>query len=262
MWRYVEKLGRATVNGLEELGYALSLFVESFYWTFLGYRRGQAVSIRAIFKQMLQVGVAAIPISAALSFAIGIMLAVQGIHTLKAFGAESQIVVGIALSVTREFAPLIIGILIAGRSGSAIAARVGTMQVSQEIDALQVIGINPVRYLVAPALLALMIMVPVLTFFADIVGIFGGAVFSVLELNISMEAYIDRTIKALTVDDILQGIWKSIVFAIIIAVVGFINGFSVTGGAEGVGKATTRSVVQSISLIIVADMAFTFYLNR
>ncbi|NOZ11707.1 MAG: ABC transporter permease [Gammaproteobacteria bacterium] len=262
MRQYAEKLGRATVSGLEELGYALSLFVESFYWIFFGYRRGQSVSIAATFKQMMQVGVAAIPISAALSFAVGIMLAIQGIHTLKAFGAESQVVVGIALSVTREFAPLIIGILIAGRSGSAIAARVGTMQVSQEIDALQVIGISPVRYLVAPALLAMMVMVPTLTFFADIVGMLGGAFFSVLELNISMEAYVDRTIKALTVDDILQGIWKSIVFAIIIAVVGFINGFSVTGGAEGVGKATTRSVVQAISLIIVADMAFTFYLNH
>ncbi len=262
MLRYIEKIGRATVGSIEELGYASSLLAESFYWIVFGARRGQAVSVSATFYQMLQVGIAAIPICAALSFAVGIMLAIQGINTLKAFGAESQVVVGIALSVTREFAPLIIGILIAGRSGSAIAARVGTMQVSQEIDALRVIGISPVRYLVVPALLAMIVMVPTLTFFADIVGMFGGAFFSVLELDISMQAYIDRTIKALVVDDVMQGLWKSVVFAVIIAIVGFVNGFSVSGGAEGVGKATTRSVVQAISLIIVADMVFTFYLNH
>lgn len=259
---FTERVGRATVNGLQELGYAASLFTESLFWIFFGKRRQQPLKVPSLFEQMMQIGIAAVPIVTVLAFTIGIMLAIQGIHTLKTFGAESQVVLGIALSVTREFSPLIIGILVAGRSGSALAARVGTMQVSQEIDALRVIGVSPVRYLVAPALLAMMIMMPVLTFYADLVSMFGGAMYTLLELNISLPAYFDRSIEVLEVDDIMQGLWKSLVFATIIALVGFINGFSVKGGAEGVGKATTRSVVQSISLIIVADMIFTYYLNK
>ena len=154
---FTEKVGRTTVNGIVEFGYSVTLFIESFYWLLLGRRRNQAVKIDSIFVQMMQIGIAAIPIVFVLSFVIGIMLAIQGIATLKTFGAESQVVLGIALSVTREFSPLIISILIAGRSGSALAARIGTMTISQEIDALRVIGISPVRYLVAPALLAMMI---------------------------------------------------------------------------------------------------------
>ena len=169
---------------------------------------------------------------------------------------------GIALSVTREFSPLIISILIAGRSGSALAARIGTMTISQEIDALRVIGISPVRYLVAPALLAMMIMLPCLTFFGDLVSLLGGAIYSHLELGLSIPAYADRSLEILKVDDVMQGIWKSLVFSIIITLVSFSNGFSVTAGAEGVGRATTRSVVLSITYIIIADMIFTFILTH
>lgn len=259
---FTEKLGQTTVRGIEELGYAFSLLAESFYWVVLGYRRRQAVKPPPVFAQMMQIGIESLPIVSILAFTIGMMLAIQGIATLRTFGAESQVVLGIALSVTREFAPLIIGILVAGRSGSALAARIGTMTIAQEIDALRVLGISPVRYLVAPALLAMMIMLPTLTFFADLVGLFGGAVYSSLDLGMSIQAYFDRTIEILKVDDIMQGIWKSLVFAIIITLVSFVNGFSVTAGAEGVGKATTRSVVLSITYIIIADMIFTFFLTR
>lgn len=259
---FTEKLGYTTVRGIEELGYAFSLMTESIYWIVLGYRRRQAVKPPPVFTQMMQVGVDALPIVTILAFTIGMMLAIQGIATLRTFGAESQVVLGIALSVTREFSPLIIGILVAGRSGSALAARIGTMQIAQEIDALRVLGISPVRYLVSPALLAMMVMLPTLTFFADLVGLFGGAVYSNLELGMSIQAYADRTLDVLKVDDIMQGIWKSLVFAIIITLVSFVNGFSVTAGAEGVGKATTRSVVLSITYIIIADMVFTFFLTH
>jgi phospholipid/cholesterol/gamma-HCH transport system permease protein len=136
------------------------------------------------------------------------------------------------------------------------------MQIAQEIDALRVIGISPVRYLVAPAMLAMLIMLPTLTFFADLVGLFGGAVYSALDLGMSLQAYADRTLEVLEVDDITQGLWKSLVFAVIITLVSFVNGFSVTAGAEGVGKATTRSVVLSITYIIIADMVFTFFLTH
>ncbi len=164
--------------------------------------------------------------------------------------------------MTREFGPLITGILIAGRSGSALSARIGTMQVNQEIDALRVMGINPVRYLIAPALLAMLIMVPTLTFFSDLAGLLGGAVYTGIELGMSYDAYAIQSLDVLETDDIMQGLIKSVVFAIIIVMVGVVNGFAVKGGAEGVGRATTRSVVMAISYIVIADMIFTYYLNR
>ena len=259
---FTEKLGKTTLGGVTELGYAVALLVEAIYWVVFGFRRRQTVKLPPIFSQMMQVGIQALPIVTILAFAIGMMLAIQGIATLRTFGAESQVVLGIALSVTREFSPLIIGILVAGRSGSAIAARIGTMQIAQEIDALRVIGISPVRYLMAPAMIAMLIMLPTLTFFADIVALFGGGIYSSLELGMSLQAYADRTLEVLVIDDITQGLWKSLVFAVIITLVSFINGFAVTAGSEGVGKATTRSVVLSITYIIVADMVFTFILTH
>lgn len=258
----LELLGRKVTGGIEEAGYGFALLLESLFWIFLGWYYRQPIRMAHVFAQMMQIGIAAIPIVFILSFAIGVMLAIQGIHTLKTFGAESQVVYGIAFSVAREFGPLITGILVAGRSGSSLAARIGTMQVNQEIDALRVMGINPARYLVAPSLLAMMVMVPTLTFFSDLSAMFGGAVYSRIEMGLSFDAYVHQSIDILTGDDIMQGLIKSFVFAIIIVMVGVINGFSVQGGAEGVGKATTRSVVMAISCIVIADMLFTYFLNR
>lgn len=258
----IENIGRRTVKGIEELGYIFVLLAESLYWLVWGKRRQQPVRIPSIFHETLHIGVLAIPIISILCFAIGIMLAIQGIETLKTFGAESQVIIGIALSVTREFSPLIVSILVAGRSGSAITARIGTMLESQEIDALRVIGINPVRYLVAPLLVAMLLAIPALTILGDLMGLLGGAVYTAMELNMTLGIYFDRSFEILSVDDIRQGLIKSIVFAIIIVLVGVSNGFQVRGGAEGVGRATTRSVVLSITFIIIADMIFTYFLNR
>ena len=260
--RWLEGLGRWSVRALEELGYHFALLVESLYWIVWGHRIRQPVRFAATVREMMAVGIAALPIVAVLSFSVGVMLAIQGIHTLKTFGAEGQVVLGIALSVTREFAPLIVAILVAGRSGSAFAARIGTMQISQEVDALRVLGINPVRYLVAPALAAMVVMLPALTFFADILGLAGGAVYSAAELGIGLSTYAERTLDILTVDDVMQGLVKSLVFAVLITLIGVANGFMVSGGAEGVGKATTRAVVLAIAAILVADMLFTFFMNR
>ena len=169
--RFTDRLGRATVAGIGELGTCGVLIAESLYWLVLGPRLRQPVRLGSVFVQMMEIGIFAVPIVGIMGGTIGVMLAIQGIHTLKIFGAESRVVIGIALSVTREFAPLITGILVAGRSGSALAARLGTMKISQEIDALSVMGINPVRFLVVPSMLAMLIMVPALTFFADLVGL-------------------------------------------------------------------------------------------
>jgi len=246
----------------EEYGYWLMLVVESLFWVVVGPFRGRPVRLAATAAQMMSIGIAAVPIVFMLSFAIGVMLAIQGIYTLRQFGAEMQVVLGIALSVVREFGALITGILVAGRSGSALAARLGTMQVNQEIDALCVMGIDPVRYLAAPVLVAMLVMMPVLVVFADLSALLGGAVYCNLELGLSHVAYWDQVTTYLTADDVWQGLMKSVVFALIVALVGLSSGFGVAGGAEEVGRATTRSVVWSISYIILADMLFTYFLNR
>ncbi len=171
MLRGIEALGRGTVRRFDEIGFATALFGESLFWTFAGWRWRQPVRLAATVAQMVEVGIQALPIATLLAATVGLMLAIQSLYSLGLFGAESFAHVGIALAVTREFSPLIIGILVAGRSGSALAARLSTMAINQEIDALKVIGIDPVRFLVAPALLAMLIMLPALTMWANIVAL-------------------------------------------------------------------------------------------
>lgn len=258
----IEQLGRRTINAVKEVGYHAALFGESLYWMVWGGRIDQPVRYRHILSEMVSIGLSALPIVSLLTLTVGIMLAIQGIHTLKTFGAEEQVILGISLSVTREFGPLIVAILVAGRSGSAFAARIGTMVISQEVDALRVIGINPVRHLVAPPLMAMLLVMPALTFYADFMGLLGGGLFCIGELGISLDVYWDRALDVLDTEDVLQGIAKSLVFAVLIALIGAANGFSVEGGAEGVGRNTTRSVVMSIAAILVADGMFTYFMNR
>lgn len=258
----IEKIGKLTTNAIEELGYAFVLLLESVYWLVFGRFNKQPVRVSMVITQMVQIGVSATPIVVILCFAVGMMLAIQGLETLKPYGAQSQVVTGIALSISREFAALITGIIVAGRSGSAIAARIGTMKESQEVDALQVIGIDPVRHLAAPALLAMILVMPVLTVFGDLVGMLGGAVYTYYELSMPIGIYMSRSFDVISVFDLMQGVIKSFVFAVLIVVISVLNGFQVKGGSEGVGLATTRSVVMSISALVVVDMIFTFFLTR
>jgi phospholipid/cholesterol/gamma-HCH transport system permease protein len=243
--RPLENLGRTTAGALAGIGHAAMLLVESLYFAAAGWRRGQPVRLRAVAEQMRQIGVDALPIVTMLALTIGIMLGIQFIAALSEFGAQSQVVVAVAKSVTREFGALITAILVAGRSGSSLAARIGSMTVSQEVDALAVIGIDPV-----------------LTVFADAVAIAGAALYSSSSLNVTPSAYIMQTLSLLSAGDIWQGIAKAFVFAVLICLIGISTGFSVTGGAEGVGRATTRAVVLSICYIIVVDRVFSFFLNR
>jgi phospholipid/cholesterol/gamma-HCH transport system permease protein len=260
--RPLESLGRATLGALANVGYAAMLLLESLYFSLAGWRIGQPLRLRAVAEQMRQIGVDALPIVTLLALTIGIMLGIQFIAALSEFGAQSQVVVAAAKSVTREFGALITAILVAGRSGSALAARIGSMSVSQEVDALATMGIEPVRYLAAPALLAMLVMLPALTIFADAVAIGGAALYSSPALNITPSAYVMQTLSLLEPGDVWQGIAKSAVFAVLITLIGVSTGFSVQGGAEGVGRATTRAVVLSICWIIVVDMIFSYFLNR
>lgn len=262
MLRIIEHTGRKTFRGLDEVGYASSLLGESLFWTAVGRRWRQPVRLSAVCQQMMQVGIEALPIGSLLAAAIGVMLGVQSLYSLGLFGAESFAHVGIALALTREFSPLIIGILIAGRSGSALAARLSTMSINQEIDALRAIGINPVRYLVAPTLIAMIIMLPALTMWANLVALTAAGIFVSASLDITLAAYAANTIGVLTPNDVFHGIGKSILFAVLIVVIGAVNGSLVKGGSEGVGRVTTRSVVHSISAIIITDMIFGFLMTQ
>ena len=258
MLRVADGIGRGVLRGVEQVGFAFALFVESLLWACLGPLRRQPVRLPAIFEQMMQIGVLALPIATVLAATIGMMLAIQSLYSLGLFGAQSFATVGIGLSVVREFSPLIVGILIAGRSGSALAARFSTMIINQEVDALRVIGISPVRFLVAPALIAMMIMVPCLTMWANLVAMTAAGFFVTAALNISMGAYFADVITVLSVNDLAHGLGKSALFAAIVALVSAVNGALADGGAEGVGRRTTRAVVQSIAAIIVVDMIFAF----
>jgi len=259
---FIERLGRRTASGVEEFGFGAALLGEASYWIAVGHWRRQPVRLDAVIVQMMEIGIFAIPIVSILSAAIGAMLAIQGIDTLRTFGAESQVVIGIAIGVTREFSPMITGIVVAGRSGSALAARLGTMKINEEIAALTVMGIEPVRFLAAPALLAMVVMLPALTFWSDIVAMLGAGLYVTADLGITMQAFFDQTLAVLDVGDLLHGLAKSLLFAVLVTVVGVVNGASVAGGAEGVGRVTTRAVVHSIAAIVIADMVVAFLLTR
>ena len=258
----LERLGRRATGVIGELGYGGMLLFDSLRFLLLGWRHGQPVRLRMILEQARQVGVDAIPIVALLSFTIGVMLGIQFISALGEFGAESKVVLAAGKSITREFGALITAIVVAGRSGSSFAARLGSMVVSQEVDALAVIGIEPVRYLVAPALVAMLVMVPSLTIMADFVAIVGAGLYASAPLDMSLTSYLLSTLNQLEPRDIWEGVAKSFVFATLITLIGVSTGFSVSGGAEGVGRSTTRAVVLSISAIVIADMLFSFFLNR
>ncbi len=251
-------MGRGAVRGLDEVGFAGVLMGESLFWTLAGPRWRQPVRLSAVFHEMVQTGILALPIATLLSATVGLMLAIQSLYSLGLFGAESFAHVGVALSVTREFSPLIIGILVAGRSGSALAALLATMSINQEVDALRVIGVNPVRYLVAPALLAMLAMLPALVMWSNLMALGMAGLYISAALDLSMAAYVTGTIEVLSPGDLWHGLGKSVLFAVLIVLVAVVNGAGVTGGAEGVGRATTRAVVQGISAIVVTDMIFAF----
>lgn len=258
MLRAVESLGRGTVKALDEVGYAAALFSNAALWGCVGWRWRQPVRLPIIFGQMMEIGIQALPIATLLSITVGLMLAIQSLYSLGLFGAQSYAYVGIALSVTREFSPLIIGILVAGRSGSALAARIGTMTINQEVDALEVMGLNPVRFLVAPPLLAMMVMLPALTAWSILVALFAAGLYVSAALDLGMAAYVANTMSILSPNDLWHGLGKSLLFSVLIALIACVNGSLVKGGADGVGRVTTRSVVQGVCAIVLTDMLFAF----
>ena len=212
---------------------------------------------RPILFNVRSAGFDALPIVGLLSFLMGIVVAYQAADQLRQFGANIFVADLVGLSMLREFAPLMTAIIIAGRSGSAYAAQIGTMAVTEEIDALRTIGIEPMELLVLPKIIALMVALPLLTVFADVLGVLGGMIMSQAQLGVTYGEFLDRFVKAVSITDYLIGVGKAPVFAAIITLVGCFQGFRTKGGADSVGRQTTRSVVQSIFLVIVADALFS-----
>lgn len=255
--RIFGNLGRKAFILLDHLACIKRLAFQSFYWIFVAPIKGKGINWNSTLEQMVRIGVDSIPIVSLIAFFVGLIIAMQSAYQLQQFGATIYVANLVTVSITRELSPLLTAIIITGRSGSAFTAEIGTMKVSEEIDALQTMGFNPIKFLVVPRTLAILIMLPCLTIIADLVGIFGGYLIAMLSLNVTSVRYIDQTISALVFKDLFSGLVKSVFFALIIAKIGCYQGFIVEGGAEGVGKSTTRAVVVSIFLIIVADVFFT-----
>jgi phospholipid/cholesterol/gamma-HCH transport system permease protein len=215
-----------------------------------------------LFDQCVLIGSQALPIVGLVSLLVGLTLAFQSAYQLQQFGAAIYVADLTGVAVIREMGPLITAILVAGRSGSSIAAEIGTMQVAEEVDALRVMGIDPLRFLAVPRLLAIVLMVPLLTTLADVMGVLGGFVVGIFYLDIAWNAFAIQMLKALAPFDLVTGLFKSLAFAYGIGLIGLYYGFSVRGGAGEVGRTTTASVVAALFYIIVADSVFSvlFYI--
>jgi phospholipid/cholesterol/gamma-HCH transport system permease protein len=258
---------RKTGNFLERLGYAtLSIFNDfKRVVIFLGELlraltyalfHPREVRWQDVLFYMKRAGVEGLPIVGLISLLLGLILAFMSSLQLKQFGANIYVASLLAIAIVKELGPIMTAILVAGRSGSAFAAEIGTMMVNEEVDALTTMGFTPVRFLAVPKVLAAMIVVPLLTLYADFFGIIGGVIVGVLGLDLTVYTYLKETQRSLSLLDIITSLIKSGVFAVLIAGIGCQRGFEVRGGAEAVGSATTSAVVAAIFLIIVTDSAF------
>jgi len=233
------------------------LAMDTIWWMLAAPFKGKKIRFGSLFEQMVRIGYESVPIVCTIAFFVGLILAMQSAYQLKKFGATIFVADLVGVSIIRELGPLLTAIIVAGRSGSAIAAEIGTMKVGEELDALRTMGLNPTYFLVVPRTLALLIVLPCLTVLADLIGVFGGYLLSMITLDFTTIRYFNQTATALTMKDLITGLVKSGFFALIIAMVGSYEGFSTEGGASGVGRSTTASVVVSIFLIIAADVFFT-----
>jgi phospholipid/cholesterol/gamma-HCH transport system permease protein len=250
-------VGRWTLNQLASAAKVSVLMVETIAWMVVAPLRGKGLRVKSAVESFVEFGVRSLPIVGMICFLVGVIIALQSSYTLDKWGANRFIATLVAVSALREMAPLMTAVIITGRSGSAITAEIGTMKVGEEIDALEVMGLSPVKYLVVPKFLAMLLAVPCVTVIAMFIMIFGGFFASVLVVGVDPTIYIDQTVSSLVEKDLVNGLVKSVFFGIAICWVGVFRGLQVEGGAEGVGKKTTSSVVTSIFLIIIVDLVFT-----
>jgi len=250
-------IGEATIDGLAYVGNlarltggaARAVVVEPF--------RGRKFRLLPAVHQAMSIGVEALPIVSLISFFVGTILALQGAYQLRKLGAMQFVADAVAIVITRELGPLMTAIMVIGRSGSAFAAEIGTMKVNEEIDALETMALEPVHFLVVPKFLAMILMMPCLTTWADLMGVCGGGLFGVSNAGFTWGTYMHATLDALDTRDIVSGLIKSVMFGLTITAVGCREGFSTGLGSEQVGRSTTSAVVKSIFFVIAVDLVFT-----
>ncbi|HKV62494.1 MAG TPA: ABC transporter permease [Candidatus Acidoferrum sp.] len=259
------QIGGSVIDGLAYLGALSKLGGRAAYFTFVAPFQGKQLRLQRAVSQAMQTGVGALPILSLITFFIGLILALQSAYELRRFGAMNFVANAVAISMTRELGPLITAIVVIGRSGSAFAAEIGTMKVTEEIDALETMAIDPIHFLVTPKFLAMIVMLPCLTIWANFMGILGGSLFGVAKADFTFGTYIHSSLDALFLRDIATGLIKSVMFGVTITAVGCHEGLSTGAGAEQVGRSTTRAVVVSIFLVILVDLIFTalfFFLSQ
>jgi phospholipid/cholesterol/gamma-HCH transport system permease protein len=261
----LERVGRKTLDQLDYLG---SLSIQ--LWVTLRSMKkalpfvGNRYRWKASVEQMLQIGVDAFPMVALMAVASGFILAMQGASELRRFGALHYVIDLVAVGFTRELGPLLAAIAVSGRSGSAFAAEVGTMKVTEEIDALRVMAFDPVEFVLAPKYLAALVAVPCLSIISGVCGIVAGGIFMFFSTHLGFLLYLRYVLMSIELHDVVSALIKSIAFATIIAQVGCLEGFRVRGGPDAVGRSTTAAVVKATFLVVIADAVFTaiFYFMR
>jgi len=261
--QWVAEVGAASERSVAYVGGLAEIFGKSLRLLFLSpLKRGRMLQ-RAIHEAMAA-GVGAVPIVSLITFFVGVIIALQGAYELQRLGAMQVVASLVAISITRELGPLVTAIVVIGRSGSAFAAEIGTMRVTEELDALETMALDPVAFLVVPKFLAMAVMMPCLTIWADLMGVLGGSLFGVTGGGFTFGSYLIATQDALLTRDVTSGFVKSVVFGMVITAVGCQEGFSTGAGAEEVGRSTTSAVVISILLVILIDLVFTalFYVAR
>jgi phospholipid/cholesterol/gamma-HCH transport system permease protein len=260
---FTENIGGATLDGLAYLGGLAKLGASAARTVVMDVFERRRLAYGRAMHQAMAVGIGSLPILSLITFFIGTILALQSAYELRKFGAMQFVADAVAISVSRELGPLITAILVIGRSGSSFAAELGTMKVNEEIDALETMALDPVRFLVAPKLLSMLLMMPCLTIWADFMGVVGGAVFGMAAAGFTFKTYIIATLNALALRDIVTGLIKSLMFGLVITTVGCQEGLRTGLGAEEVGRPTTAAVVKSIFLVIMVDLIFTamFYVG-
>ena len=255
------QVGAATIHFFKEIQQVLAFLGDTVLSALGLLREPKTGNWKDVWPTMERAGADAVPIVILINFLVGFVMAFQAAFQLKQFGANIYVADLVGLSITRELGPLMTAIILCGRSGAAFAAELGSMKVSEEIDALRTMGFGPIRYLVLPRALALMLVMPVLTLLGDLVGVLGGMVVGMTTLDLTLSGYLSETRKALMPWDVLSGAIKSVVFALAIVLIACQQGFATTGGAEGVGKRTTASVVTTLFALIIIDAGFTMFFH-
>jgi phospholipid/cholesterol/gamma-HCH transport system permease protein len=257
MSNFLEATGNHITIGVKNAGYTTRLFFETSY-----YLNAAFIKFSEIMKQMYLAGIQSMTVTFLVALFIGMVLALQTGLSLKPLGMESVVATITGLAMVREMGPLMTAIILAGRVGSSMAAEIGTMRVSEEIDALEIMSINPVRYLVMPRVVALTLMCPLLTVFANVIGISGAALMSSTQIGVNYGQFYRDCFDALQFRDLYSGLFKALVFGNLVSVISCSEGMRTTGGAEGVGNATRRAVVNSLLGIIISNYIMTTFIQR